>query len=390
VSGTSGGWRGTGHEAHLHLDPHDDALVRAAHARAADAGRTLDTKLKDLEAATASFGGKLEGLDYSVKGLDSLRRKVASGVEKGEDASTVVAGTRDMNRYTICFPAESYSEGVAAGFNRLQELGLSPYNPEKTHKNAWNDPSYKGINTSWQDQDTGQVVEIQFHTPESFKAKSDNHALYELSRSGSLDRREMAAADWLQAQRYENVAVPPGHDMTVPAKPSRELEDFPPEALEQVRAKEAELKQSQASESPADEQPGSDPPPSADANDAAKEAESAQDAAGEGAETGESEDVHPQPVDNGVAEPREAEATADEQDPGDEADTEEPDAKQTGRGPEAEDAEGQDTGASYDDHEDDQLARIAAANAQQEGGDRDDYGDTSFTTANRERGGVGD
>jgi hypothetical protein len=458
VSGTPGGWRGTGHEAHLYLDPHDDAIVRAAHARAADAGGTLDAKLKDLEAATASSGGKLEGLDYSVKRLDSLRRKVASDVGQGQDASAVVAGTRDMNRYTICFPAESYSDGVAAGFNRLQELGLTPYNPEKTHKNAWNDPSYKGINTSWQDQDTGQFVEVQFHTPESFKAKSDNHALYELSRSGSLDRREMAAADWLQAQRYENVEIPPGHDATVPAKPSRELKDFPPEALEQVRAKEAALKQSQAGEPPASEEPEPHPPRSADANDATQvepvpneregvgegpdtaepekdvaeppeatpaaedqgaaasyddheneqmariaaveesdshpsqsedandvaPGESAQDAAGERPETGESEEVFPQPVDEGAIEPHEVE----QQDPG-EAGVEGQDTDQTDRSPDAEDAQGQDTGASYDDHEDKQMARIAAAaDEQQESGD--DYGDTSFTAENRERGGAGD
>jgi hypothetical protein len=385
VSGTPGGWRGTGHEAHLHLDPHDDATVRAAHARAAEAGATLDTKLKDLEAGTAPYGGKLEGLDSSVKGLDSLRRKVASAVEKEEDAADVIAGTRDMNRYTICFPAESYSAGVAAGFERLQELGLEPYDPEKTHKNTWNDPSYKGINTSWQDQDTGQFVEIQFHTPESFRAKSDNHALYELSRSGSLEIDEQLAADWLQAQRYDDVEIPQGHDTTVPARPPRELVTFTPEALEGVRSKEAALKQSQAGESPASEEPESPPPRSADANDVAP-AESAQDAADERPETGESEEVFPQPVDEDATEPREVE----QQDPG-EANLEGQGAEETDRSPDAEDAQGQDAGVSYDDHEDKQMARIAAAaDEQHEGGDRDDYGDTSFTAEDRERGGVGD
>lgn len=411
---------------------------------------TLDTKLKDLEAGAAPYGGRLEGLDYSVKGLDSLRRKVASDVAKEEDASDVVAGTRDMNRYTICFPAESYSDGVAAGFDRLQGLGLQPYNPEKTHKNTWNDPSYKGINTSWQDQDTGQFVEVQFHTPESFRVKSDNHALYELSRSGSLEIDEQLAADWLQAQRYEDVEIPQGHDSTVPAKPSRELATFTPEALERVRAKEAELKQPQAGESPALEQPEADPPRSADATNVtqaepehvekdvpeppeaattakgespdvdvegqdAHEAESppaaedaqdqgagasyddheneqmsAQDATGEGPESEASENVFPQPVDEGVAESRKTDSAAEEQSSGesDEADTGGQGAEETDRSSDAEDAQG--AGASYDDHEDEQMARISAADERQESDDRDDYGDTSFSTEDRERGGVGD
>jgi hypothetical protein len=391
-------------------------MVRAAHSRAAEAGGSLDAKLKDLEAASAPYGGELEGLKYSVKGLGSLRRKVASDVSDGADAAGVIADTRDLNRYTICFPAESYSDGVAAGFDRLQELGLEPYNPEKTHKNTWNDPSYKGINTSWQDQDTGQFVEIQFHTPESFQVKSDNHALYELSRSGSLESDEELAADWLQAQRYEDVEIPQGHDSTVPAKPSRELAAVEPEALEQVRAKEAELKQSQARESPAAEEPESDPPRetqadpvqdarddvsdgqsasaayddyedhqmariaaakgvpesdgsrSGDADDVAS-AESAQDAAGERPETGESEDGFPQPVDEGVADGPEADAVPEGRGSG-EADTDGQDAGQTDR---AEDAQGQDATAS-------------ATEQQQESGD--DYGETS--TANREREGIGD
>jgi hypothetical protein len=466
VSGTSNGWRGAGHEAHLYLNPDEDETVRAAHARAVEAGGVLDAKLSNLEDATSEYGGQLEGLEYSVKGLDSLRRKVATEVAEGERASDLVASTRDMNRYTICFPAESYSEGVAASFDHLQGQGLEPYNPAKTHKNTWNDPSYKGINTSWVDQDTGQFVEIQFHTPESFQVKSDNHALYELARSGSLDDDQTAAADWMQAERFKDVEVPPGHDATVPARPTRELNDFPPEALEEVRAKEAELKQSQASESPAVEEPESDrsadaaepaevaaaaeghgsgespdvdakdagdspgvedaqdqdaaqaelkqsqagespaieepeSPRSADAEpaevvaaaedqgpgesadvdaegqdagsspDVAAQAESAQDAVDEGPE---SEDAYPQAVDSGVPQPREP---AEEQDPGDEA--------------EAADSKGQDTGASYDDHEDAQMARIAAAaDEEQDGGERDDYGDTSSTADNRERGGVGD
>jgi hypothetical protein len=262
--------------------------------------------------------------------------------------------------------------------------------------------------------------------------KSKNHTLYELSRSGSLDRREMAAADWLQAQRYKDVEIPQGHDVTVPARPTRELNDFPPEMLGQVRAKEAELKQRQEGESPAAEDPESHPPRSADANDVTQAepvqgarddvgegpdtaepedvekdvaeppeaatpaeasdvapAESAQDAEGEGPETGESENVFPQPVDDGVAEPREADAAAEEQAP-DEAGTEGQGAEEADRSSDAEDAQGQDAGASYDDHEDEQMARISAADEQQESGDRDDYGDTSFTTENRERGGVGD
>ncbi|MDN3353021.1 hypothetical protein [Actinomadura sp. DC4] len=387
MSDASAGWRGTGHEAHLFLSPEDDEAVRAAHAQAAEAGGSLNAKLEGLKAASTPYGGELEGLENSVKGLDSLRRKVASDVSEGADASDVIAETRDMNRYTICFPSESYSDGVAAGFDHLKAQGLKPYKPEETHKNTWNNPPYKGINTTWTDQDTGQFVEIQFHTPESFQAKSDNHALYELSRSGSLEADEELAADWLQAQRYEGVEVPQGHDSTVPARPPRELATSTPEALEAVRAKEAELKQSQANDATQDE-PESHSSGSAEADEVASP-ESAQGATDERPETGESEDDFPQPVDEDAAEPREADAAPEEQGPGEYDEAEGADHSPDAEG--AQGAQGQDAGASYDDHEDHQLARIAAAaDEQQEGGDRDDYGDTSAAAENRERGGAGD
>jgi len=60
-------------------------------------------------------------------------------------------------------------------------------------RNTWNKGAlYKGINTNWRTSD-GHVIELQFHTPESFQAKQAGHVLYEEARSAttSPERRQI-------------------------------------------------------------------------------------------------------------------------------------------------------------------------------------------------------
>ena len=45
------------------------------------------------------------------------------------------------------------------------------------HRNLWHEAAYEGINTSWRSPETGQPVEVQFHTPESFDIKQRTHDL---------------------------------------------------------------------------------------------------------------------------------------------------------------------------------------------------------------------
>ncbi|MEU6116060.1 hypothetical protein ABZ840_16220 [Streptomyces sp. NPDC047117] len=214
------GWRGSAEkgESHLTLTTADDALVQAAWQRAEAMRPAFDAMMREICDRTNERGSQLPGdrlsegvaeVDYSLKTLESLRGKVARELRKDLEISTaeVLGKMKDLNRYTLLFEAQSYTRGVQETFQELRARGFE----EIKVQNTWIDPVYKGINSAWIHPESGQRVELQFHTPDSFDVKMDNHALYELSRSGALiqefgeenSEAYIDAANQLQNERYQ-------------------------------------------------------------------------------------------------------------------------------------------------------------------------------------------
>jgi hypothetical protein len=180
---------------------------------------------------------------------------VAVDVSRGADINRVLGKVNDLNRYTLTFEPENYTQATQETYERLKALGHEPI--PGSEKNTWQDPVYKGINTSWQSQESGQKFELQFHTPDSFQAKTDNHELYEIARSGHFEqmsagnperaRQYHQAADLLQNERYQNVIVPPGNEVIGEQKVRAVLNpDVPTERVQEVRKMEADLKEQNA------------------------------------------------------------------------------------------------------------------------------------------------
>ncbi|MFE2964372.1 hypothetical protein ACFXKC_12000 [Streptomyces sp. NPDC059340] len=173
-------------------------------------GRALATEPHITEAIQAAAGhvehGKLNGLDYRLKGEDSLKRKVATALL--EDArltpERALANIRDSLRYTVEIPTRDYSHGVHQAVDELRARGFE----NVTFKNTWEGSGYKGINSTWRDPATGQVFEVQFHTPESFVAKMDTHVLYEKGRLPGISSDEFAAIQIEQNDLFDRVPVP--------------------------------------------------------------------------------------------------------------------------------------------------------------------------------------
>ncbi|POX40899.1 hypothetical protein C3486_11975 [Streptomyces sp. Ru73] len=214
------GWRGNAEkgESHLTLTVADDALVQAAWKQAEAARPAFDAMMREIRDRTNGQGSQLPGdrlsegvaeVDYSLKTLESLRGKVARELRKDLEATTseILADMKDLNRYTLLFEAESYTHGVQESFNELRARGFD----EIKVQNTWTDPVYKGINSAWEHRETGQRIELQLHTPDSFDVKMANHKLFELARSGALVEefgREKAgpyidAANQLMNERYQ-------------------------------------------------------------------------------------------------------------------------------------------------------------------------------------------
>ncbi|WP_424892935.1 hypothetical protein [Streptomyces sp. XH2] len=262
MSGEVGAWRGSkaAEEDHLTLTEDENRIITNRWEQARAARGHLDGVVKGIQQRTAeSHGSQVVGLDHSLKGLDSFRRKAAVA-RKADNVSAEETAeyVDDLNRYTLTFETEKYAEGVKESYAQLREQGYEPV----YEVNTWDDPVYKGLNTSWRHSETKEHFELQFHTPESYQAKSENHELYELTRSGKfkelagkdegLAKQYKQAADLLQSERNKIIRIPPGQEQFGERVIRAELNpDVSREAVEVVQGKEAGLKAKHAAEAAA-------------------------------------------------------------------------------------------------------------------------------------------
>jgi hypothetical protein len=159
-------------------------------------------------------GGKMEGLDFRLKGGDSLRRKIEKQVEAQTTKDRKVTPQQiadrlfDVNRYTGVFNDKTYATSSEAVLNTLRSQGY-----KLNVKNYWTktDNPYQGINVQVTAPD-GTQFELQFHTDESLAIKNGElHTLYEKQRV--LKEEMQAQIDALMRQMFDvsrRIPVPPG------------------------------------------------------------------------------------------------------------------------------------------------------------------------------------
>ncbi|MFJ5291049.1 hypothetical protein [Streptomyces sp. NPDC088348] len=216
-----GSWKGP---QGLHLDPKANAAADQFMRRSELVEPRITHAVRS--AAERVEHGKLQGLDYRLKGEDSLKRKLATDIlEDGDRAPEwFLSGIKDSVRYTLEVPSHTYTHGVEQAVADLQARGFE----NVSFKNTWESPGYKGINSTWLDPISGQVFELQFHTPESFSAKMDGHALYEKERLPGVSSEDLAAIKAEQQELFGKVPHPSGaetiHFGHGPDDPGRGLE----------------------------------------------------------------------------------------------------------------------------------------------------------------------
>lgn len=181
-----------------------EALAEELYARAAADEPAVTAELRSMETEYAH----LIGLDFRLKTKESIARKIlleAHTLEITPEAAA--ASINDALRYTFCIDEARYVETTDS---ILRQLDAKGYKVEKV-KNTWgNLLLYKGINSKLRLAE-GLLMELQFHTPESYDAKeSKTHAYYEILRSeDSTDEEKQMAAD-KQAEVFGQVPVPEG------------------------------------------------------------------------------------------------------------------------------------------------------------------------------------
>jgi hypothetical protein len=162
--------------------------------------RTMARMIGDLPTS------RLAGFGARLKTFDSLARKTAT-VSKDPEVSVAeaVGNLKDSVRYTVETPGEDFAVASKRLVERLADEGFE----NLQFKNTFGSSGYQGINTTWRDAGMGHNFEVQFHTPESFTAKSKTHQLYEQIRLLDPDSPRVAELRAMQNQVFDAVPRPP-------------------------------------------------------------------------------------------------------------------------------------------------------------------------------------
>lgn len=148
-----------------------DATKRLAMREIRKATQAEPIVTKDLIKATNTCAGRLEGLEFKIKTLESLSRKLRKEPQ---------ARMRDVLRYTLVSSSADLYNDYKLIMKSIKHKGYEITDIKNTWKNIG--AVYKGVNTNVKTPE-GYEFELQFHTEESFNLKNGElHELYEKQR----------------------------------------------------------------------------------------------------------------------------------------------------------------------------------------------------------------
>jgi hypothetical protein len=199
-----GSWAGDGNRR-LTPEQNSEATKCCADLRD-EADQVIRPAMDRIEAANPDR--RLAGLEHMLKGEDRLKEKVSEelAAKPRKTVSEALDEVADAVRFTLCYRAQRYAEGVLADVGRLKAEGFELIKL----KNLWHADQYKGVNSQWRVASTGTRFEMQFHTPESLEAKELTHRAYERIRGSGVtpaERRELRA---FQQRANAQLMTPPG------------------------------------------------------------------------------------------------------------------------------------------------------------------------------------
>src|SRR5688572_8511677 len=155
---------------------------------------------EDLRNIAEITGAKLIGLENKFKFEHSLVRKLIDFSLKDISDSSLetklekYAGIiNDVLRFTFILSLDSFEKSFQETLDALRKAGYEIY--KKRIWNAWKnagterDTGYRGINITVKSSHK-QLFELQFHTEESFRLKTETHNLYQEARQiGTSEKR---------------------------------------------------------------------------------------------------------------------------------------------------------------------------------------------------------
>lgn len=138
----------------------------------------------------SSVGAKTAGLEYRLKSLESLKRKVETEALAGISEKQAINSVKDVIRYTAILDVNNFVLQYDKIQSALEKQGYFTV----VVKNTWKDGAvYKGVNTfvTTLIKKDNVVFELQYHTQQSFDLKNGVlHNLYEQFRDPATPQDE--------------------------------------------------------------------------------------------------------------------------------------------------------------------------------------------------------
>jgi hypothetical protein len=201
------GWEHPDPNKPLTLDPIQNQAADGVLAKSSAAEPAITESMRDITKQLDN-NTQLVGEEYRLKEGDSLKEKLATAIMNDPDKplSQHISVINDSVRYTVQPTAETYASEVRQSVRHLEEAGYECVR----FKNSWGGEGYQGINSNWIDPKSGQVFEVQFHTPDSFDGKQQTHKLYEEERLSETSAQRVEELKALQQQIFSTVPTPLG------------------------------------------------------------------------------------------------------------------------------------------------------------------------------------
>ena len=162
------------------------------------------------------------GLENKFKTLDSLTRKITDGAESRSFSYNTFGvksfekflrqaanHNNDTLRYTFILPLEKYSikvEQVLSDLRNVDYLIEKIWNAWRLDKTPF-DRGYRGINAAVISSQK-QKFELQFHTEESYRLKTDTHNFYQELRSNKTTEKRKNEIVGLMVELAKKIPIP--------------------------------------------------------------------------------------------------------------------------------------------------------------------------------------
>ena len=164
---------------------------------------------RDVAAIIDHAGAVCAGLECSVKTGPSLSGKlVRDNLLSSQNPVSAIQTLNDVVRYTAVAESRDLADAAKNIMSQLSKTGYQLFRIKNFFTEPREDSGYQGLHLNFASP-YGVRIELQCHTPESFRIKSEVHKQYELFRDPNTSKPEKEVlSKYLQKQFQRIPPVP--------------------------------------------------------------------------------------------------------------------------------------------------------------------------------------